>query len=348
MAKGMDRKGQKRVLRKTCTLCSRELNINEFYISYNTLHTDGHIPFCKECLVRLCYNTVTDEIDVEKFKSLLQQLDKPFIYKLWNSVTLENEKAGEKTKKNIIKRYMRTINSMVAFRNMTWQQGNEYNISASMAGQIGATQKRNEYANEVYYLENDGFEVTQDIVKLFGEGYTAKEYEMMWDDYNKHIGDYPNASITQKELLLNYIRYSTREKIAAARGNINDIEKYANLSSKAFQKLNQINVQGNVNCFSEFFQKFEREQDIARILPKFKYRPNDAPDFIIWCYVNYCRRLEGKTECQYEDVYKFYDERVEEYVKQYGDPYGIFTDDTTQNNREKIKDFITLPEDFDE
>jgi len=93
-------------------------------------------------------------------------------------------------------------------------------------------------------------------------------------------------------------------------------------------------------------QKFEREQDITRILPQFKYRPNDAPDFIIWCYVNYCRRLEGKPEVDYADVYKFYDDKVAEYLKQYGDPYGIFKDDTTLVNREKISEFIKLPPDY--
>ena len=53
-----------------------------------------------------------------------------------------------------------------------------------------------------------------------------------------------------------------------------------------------------------------------------------------------------RSEVPYEDVYKFYDEKVAEYVKQYGDPYGIFTDDPTLNNREKIKEFIELPSDY--
>lgn len=56
--------------------------------------------------------------------------------------------------------------------------------------------------------------------------------------------------------------------------------------------------------------------------------------------------MEGKTECAYEDVYKFYDEKVAEYIQQYGDPYGIFADDPTVSNRERIKEFITLPPDY--
>ena len=118
------------------------------------------------------------------------------------------------------------------------------------------------------------------------------------------------------------------------------------MTTEALKQLNSIDVQGGVTCFSEFFQKFERVKDVTRILPRFKYRPNDAPDFIIWCYINYCRRLEGKPEVEYADVYKFYDEKVEEYLKQYGDPYRIFEGDTTLANREKIKEFIKLPPDY--
>ena len=42
----------------------------------------------------------------------------------------------------------------------------------------------------------------------------------------------------------------------------------------------------------------------------------------------------------------FYDDKVAEYLKQYGDPYGIFKDDTTLVNREKISEFIKLPPDY--
>ena len=52
------------------------------------------------------------------------------------------------------------------------------------------------------------------------------------------------------------------------------------------------------------------------------------------------RDLEGKPLCEYEDVYKFYDERKKEYIDQYGDPYGIFEGDTTESNRDSIKNFI--------
>ena len=195
-------------------------------------------------------------------------------------------------------------------------------------------------------LNDEEFEVSEEMIRLFGEGYTSKEYQTMQRIYDDTKQDYPNISSNQKNLLLRYVRFAAKEEIATNSGIIADAEKWSKLTTEALKQLNSIDVQGGVTCFSEFFQKFERVKDVTRILPRFKYRPNDAPDFIIWCYINYCRRLEGKPEVPYEDVYKFYDEKVAEYVKQYGDPYGIFTDDPTLNNREKIKEFIELPSDY--
>ena len=199
---------------------------------------------------------------------------------------------------------------------------------------------------KVYYLNDEEFEVSEEMIRLFGEGYTSKEYQTMQRIYDDTKQDYPNISSNQKNLLLRYVRFAAKEEIATNSGIIADAEKWSKLTTEALKQLNSIDVQGGVTCFSEFFQKFERVKDVTRILPQFKYRPSDAPDFIIWCYINYCRRLEGKPEVPYEDVYKFYDEKVAEYVKQYGDPNHIFTDDPTLTNREKIKEFIELPPDY--
>lgn len=59
-----------------------------------------------------------------------------------------------------------------------------------------------------------------------------------------------------------------------------------------------------------------------------------------------CAKVKGLPRVDYRDVYKFYDDMKSEYISQYGDPYGIFTEDTTVKNRDNIKRFITLPDDY--
>ena len=35
------------------------------------------------------------------------------------------------------------------------------------------------------------------------------------------------------------------------------------------------------------------------------------------------------------------------YIAQYGDPYGIFAEDTAKKNRDSVKKFIKLPNDYE-
>jgi hypothetical protein len=87
---------------------------------------------------------------------------------------------------------------------------------------------------------------------------------------------------------------------------------------------------------------------LVKILPQFKYRPNDAPDFNIYCYISYERELNGQPQVDYSEIYSFYDRKKNEYLAQNGDPYGIFDNDTSEKNRDVVKTFIKLPDDYDD
>lgn len=336
----------KPIKKKVCSACQKEKRYDEFYISYNPLHSDGKMPMCKECIRNACYNEDGD-FEIDNLFSVLRQLDRPFLKDIWDSTVNEVQKnlgTQEVSYDPIIGKYIKNI-SMQQHRSKTWSDSC-FDSRQENDGRVESSRRKSMISEQVYYLSDNTFEVTEDIIKLFGEGCTAQEYKVMLSYYDTMKNDYPNITESQKKLLLRYVRAAAREEIATNSGNTAEAEKWGKLSSDALKQLNQSDLQGGISSFSEFFQKVERTKDVIRILPKYRYRPNDALDFVIWCFINYCRRLEGKTECAYEDVYKFYDEKVEEYIKQYGDPYGIFTGDPTSSNREKIKEFITLPPDY--
>lgn len=335
-----------RIKRKQCTACQEEKRYEEFYISYNPLHSDQRMPICKKCIRNACYNK-DGEFDIDNLFLILRQLDRPFLRDIWDSAINETKKnCGplELSYDSVIGKYIKNI-SMPQHRLKTWEDS-VFDSKQGMETRVESSRRKIIGQDKVYYLTDDNFEVTEDMIKLFGEGCTAQEYKVMSSYYNIIKNDYPGITDSQKKLLLRYVRTAAREEIATNGGNTAEAEKWGKLASDALKQLNQSDLQGGINSFSEFFQKVERTKDVIRIFPKYRYRPNDALDFVIWCFVNYCRRLEGKTECSYEDVYKFYDEKVAEYIKQYGDPYGIFKDDPTTSNREKIKEFITLPSDY--
>ena len=335
------------------------------------MHTDGYIPMCKECIQNKCFK---DEIDVEGLKNILRQIDRPYIDKVLQSSikqyndTYEGKRVAKRNKLKIIGYYFKNIQTLRQYTTMNWIDGVEWEEKEEEKNQ----RKRHKLVSmpetdikkqtddidedeDIIYLLDDSkdFVVTQDIVRLFGPGYKKKEYKAMWDKYQFLKTSYPDVTNLHVESLVTYIRFKVKEEMATAKGDISEAEKWNSAAVKASEKakinpsqLSQSDLLGGLNSFSELLQAVEQAVDIIPILPQFKYRPNDAIDFNIWCLINYLRDLEGKPLCNYEDIYKFYDDRKRDYIEQYGDPYGIFTDDPTELNRDKIKKFITLPNDY--
>ena len=64
--------------------------------------------------------------------------------------------------------------------------------------------------------------------------------------------------------------------------------------------------------------------------------------------MNYERELNGQPQVPYEEIYSFYDKKKKEYLEQNGDPYGIFDDDPSEKNRETVKTFLKMPDDYEE
>lgn len=355
--------------KKLCIACPSDLNLHpltKFYRSYSNFHADGYIPMCKDCIQKASFDEIVQDINIDGFKKILRQIDKPYIESiLQSSINQYNEQyAGKNCPKNnrtkIIAYYFKNINSLRQLSTLDWQGGIDYTnrMGGSETGNVN-TRVEDKYSlpnqseDQVYYLPDDDFNVTPDIIRLFGEGYKKSEYKAFWDKYNFLIKNYPNTTNLHTESLVTYIKFKVKEEIATSKGNVADAEKWSKMAIAAAEKakinpsqLTQSDLQGGINSFSELFKAVEQAVDVIKILPQFKYRPNDALDFNIWCYINYIRDLEGKPLVDYEDIYKFYDRRVAEYIEQYGDPYNIFADDPTKENRDKIKKFITLPKDY--
>lgn len=347
--------------KKECSLCHKVKALAYFYRSYNPYHTDGYLPMCKECLKNACYDEDKDEVSLEKLQGLLRQMDRPFLITYYNSAIKQHESkyvGRRKPKKaclEIVGWYFKNIQTLRPIRNLNWEEGVEYNkILTEREKQKKQEQKVNDLLaedGEEIYDEEEGSEISLNDVKLFGEGYSPLEYKRMKEKYNFLLKNYSALTNLHVEALVTYVRYKVKEELAVAKGNVTEAKNWGELAQKAADKakinpsqLSQSDLQGGINSFSEFFQAIEQAEDIVPILPQFKYRPNDAPDFIIWCYINYIRDLEGKPPCTYEEVYKFYDRKVADYIRQYGDPYGIFKDAPTKENRKRIKQFIKMPD----
>ena len=361
---------KKEIKKKHCTACGRELPLSQFYISKSPMYAlDGKVPMCKDCIIKASLSD-TGEIDEENFKNMLRQIDKPF-YKdnLQSAINQFSKEHGyiddEELKyhgEDFVKIYMKNLNSLRQLSSKSFADSEKDDFvqkrstvlkkSDNVSTSLKKAQKQKD-DEEIINLDEDIFEVTSEMINLFGEGYTRLEYKKMYKKYKEMSQTYVIQTSIHKEALVTYVRFKVKEEIATSKGDVVEAQKWYSAAQDAAEKgkltarqLSKEDLQGGITNFSDIFSAVEGAKERIRIFPEFKYQPKDAADFIIWCYINYERNLNNLPEVEYKDIYNFYDKKKQEYIETYGDPYGLFTNDTTEMNRETIEKFITVPQDF--
>lgn len=341
---------------KICCNCHKKKSYSSFYQATNpqTSSGGGVVNICSACVKKESLNQ-DGTLNVEKFKQMLMLMDKAFVPSIIESATEETRIAIENNKgrKDLIGNYMKGLN--LSQNKLSFLQSMQVLEGETPSTSITTAEKKQKDKEEIYIKQVDDFVVTDDLLDLFGEGYTKNEYRLMKKKFDKMKVNYSMQTNLHEEALATYVRFKVKEEQATASGNVGEADKWNKAAQEAAsnakltpKQLTQADLQGGINSFSEIFKAVEQAIDVIPILPKFKFRPNDALDFNIWCYINYARDLQGLPQCEYEDIYKFYDKKKQEYLEQYGDPYGIFDDDTTEKNRDSIKKFITLPKDYED
>lgn len=362
---------KKDVKKKYCSCCGKEKSLSNFYLSKSPLHAlDKKTPICKDCIIVSSLNKETNEIDELKFKNILRQIDKPFykdnLQSAINQFKKENSYVPDDEVKYhgdaIVRLYMKNIASLRQVSSKSYEDSERDGFIQKHSTVIQKTKKA-EYKKdlakkkneEIIVSNDDEFDVTQEMIDMFGEGYSRIEYKNMYKKYNDMQKNYTIQTNIHKEALLTYVRFKVKEELATAKGDVQEAQKWYQAAQDAADKakltpkqLSKADLQGGITNFSDIFKSVEEANERIPIFPEFKYRPNDAVDFILWCYVNYERNLNSMPEVDYSDIYKFYDEKKQEYIDMYGDPHGIFKNDPTLENRDTIKKFITVPVEFRE
>ena len=162
---------KKEVKRKICTKCNKDKKITDFYNSKNPMFIDGKVPICKECIKKMIN---IEEIDtIYKF---LKSVNLVFDINIWNSCL---ECDGKKDK---IGEYMRRINSMPQYKDLTWNDS-VFEIHEDIDEVSNSKEEQ-----EIIYEENkdeEPFIVTKEMVQRWGKGHTLDEYEYVEYCYNQ-------------------------------------------------------------------------------------------------------------------------------------------------------------------
>ena len=332
-----------------CNRCGKERSLkqNHFYMTNNPMYAGCEVdyidsngkeqkhailPFCKTCIQEMYEDFMISTKKNEKLSlyKLTQELRIPWSEGAWG-MTQSSKTVNWKV-------YIGKTNSLPQYSSLTMRDSDEYIgeiVEDEVSDSIEVKQKKISKSK------------MKELISTFGDGYTDKQYSEFDKKYNLLKENYTETTAMHTEALIRYIKYSVLEDMAMIEGDSKQAKEWGGMASDSAKaakinpnQLSKADLMDGLNSFSELSVAVEKAVDVVRILPRFKYRPSDALDFNIWCYVNYERNLNGLPEVEYEEIYKFYDEKVQEYVSQYGDPTGIFTEDPTKENRNIIKKFI--------
>lgn len=296
--------------------CGRELVETNFYQSKSPFFPTGKVNICKKCLKEM--------VDIDKIDtvySVMQILDIPFFYDVWDKVLEKSDPLGQ---------YIRQANSGINQFNGARYKDSIFDSSGS--------KRANDYEN----LKDKSLVDDNDrgrLIDRWGYGYTDEELYAFEKKYDLLKNNYPQKTAMHTEALLTYIRYRVKEEMSTAKGDVGEAQKWGGLADKASERakinpsqLSKADLTGGLNGFGELARAVEKAVDIIEILPKFKEKPQDSVDFTLWCYINYCRRMKNLPDAEYKDIYKFYEDRKEEYKQKDKDREFKFNDEEGELN----------------
>ncbi|MBL4950997.1 hypothetical protein JK635_01925 [Neobacillus sp. YIM B02564] len=296
----------KKVERKTCLECGKEQRATEFYKHDAPIYQDKKYPICKTCIKsKLKLDDPMSSIAIESVKDVMLQMNKPFILELWISSIDEAKKTG---KKDIFGLYKKNVDQNNA--DGTWKD------SIFEIQEI----RENNVKETINTSKNLKVELTDDLINKWGYGYSNEEYLAFERKYNMLKNNYQEKTAMHTEALLTYIRYRVKEEMSTAMNDMKSAKEWGQLAQKAAKdakinpsQLSKSDLSDGLDTFGQLTRTVEQAVDIIPILPQFKERPQDKVDFTIWCYINYIRDLKGLPLAEYEDIYRFYEERKKEY-----------------------------------
>jgi hypothetical protein len=323
-----------------CSRCAKLKAKKHFYQSIdNPMHPTGRVPYCKDCL-KLMISDTKGKVDINKVYDALQKIDRPFLYDLF-VVSMNghfNDKFGE---------YVKNL-QMVQYRSLTWKDSifqpkatlNYDGVNSN--DDVGI--KKNINVDNKSYGENRvssgkiiDFIVTDAVIDKWGCGYTDEEYFYFEKKWKKLIDNYGEKTSLHVEGLITYIRFRVKEELSTADGDVREAKEWAAMAKQAAQdaklnvaQLSKSDISGGVELLPQIFEAVEAKVGIISIMPKLKAQPYDDVDLIIWCVVNYIRRLEGKSRIKYKDVWNFYDDMLVAHYNSQG-----YTKEQIKKEREK-------------
>lgn len=281
--------------------CGRELSEINFYQSKSPFFPNGKVNICKKCLKEM-----VDLKEINTVYSVMQMLDIPFYYDIWEKCLESNNPLGG---------YIRQANSGInQFSGARWKDS----IFDSKGSNIEKDYEKSKSKNKISEEELDK------LKDKFGYGYPDEEYYLYEKKYNELRPSFLLPTTMHEECLREYCIDKVKESLAKAKGDFKEAKEWSTMAKEQASsgKLNpsqmsKSDLTGGLDTFGQMSRMVEQSElgELMRVLPSFMEKPKDRVDITLWLYINYIRDLLGKEECTYEEVWDFYNIRVSEYEK---------------------------------
>ena len=299
-------------LNKDCSKKGKAQREDNFYNS--RVEGMDKYPLCKSCIKDLLITN-----DIEQVLKLLKAMNYPFYKEVW-----ENAKNMSPT--NPFGTYMSKVGSLAQFRDKTWEDGEQSLKEEKPEPKVVEENYEEEYDDED--LEELDKEERKELIKLFGRGFDDAMLMAMRDKYNALKEGYPDSPL-HREALTNYVKYKVQEETCIAVGDAEGAEtwskqaqKQADIAKLNPKQISEKDLDEGLSAISTLSLMVEKGVDIIPLMPQYKYEPRDLPDFVLYCLMEMLREEKGLPPVSYEDIYKWYDRKLQEYVDTYGDVKG--------------------------
>lgn len=300
-----------------CTKCGIEKKAkDDFYMSYNSRLSIA--PFCKECVINESLTEDGSSIDIEKFQSVLQQLDRPYL----NQIYIASIKEGEGNPRRVIGFYMKNV-STPQYRVLRFAHSDFGHLEKEAESQQKVEAPKKETTKKS--KEKLSIKNRNDLKDKWGE-YTDSELLRFEKKYQQMSKSYQILTTLHEEGLIDFCRLQCLYEMAVEKKDMQEAKIFKSLADDAKKnaKLNPLQLDkadltaGGCNSFGEIARIVSKRDGVCKLPLKFLRQPNDYIDYAIYQFIAYERALRGLPEPEYEDIYRWYLDDIKKYEEKYG------------------------------
>jgi hypothetical protein len=154
--------------KKECLKCKKPKRLTDFYLSNSPNHADKKYPVCKTCLKEsLKLDNPMSEESMNSLKDVLLEMNRPFIYSLYESSVDESARKN----RELFGLYLKNI--MLNFKDYTWKDSEFESKSPAVETNIEIMDKNND---DVVVVDDRD---KKDVIRMLG--YDPFEYEAQED-----------------------------------------------------------------------------------------------------------------------------------------------------------------------